>query len=55
MFRNLVILDATQPRLSSSSSAGIRQLTAYQIQMLRAFIQNRVMNPDDVDDILLCV
>ncbi|KAA8695958.1 RNA polymerase sigma factor [Pseudomonas syringae pv. helianthi] len=54
MFPNLVILDATQPR-QSSSSAGIRQLTADQIQMLRAFIQKRVMNPDDVDDILQCV
>ncbi|GGM31765.1 RNA polymerase sigma factor [Pseudomonas asuensis] len=35
-------------------SAGIRQLTSDQIQMLRAFIQKRVMNPDDVDDILQC-
>nr|AAA67931.1 putative alternative sigma factor [Pseudomonas savastanoi pv. phaseolicola] len=54
MFPNLVILDAPQPR-QDSSSAGIRQLTADQIQMLRAFIQKRVMNPDDVDDILQCV
>lgn len=54
MFQNLVILDATQSR-KPSSSTGIRQLTADQIQMLRAFIQKRVMNPDDVDDILQCV
>ncbi|SHM79607.1 RNA polymerase sigma factor, sigma-70 family [Pseudomonas asturiensis] len=54
MFQNLVILDKTQPR-QPASSAGIRQMTDDQIQMLRAFIQKRVMNPDDVDDILQCV
>jgi len=54
MFQNLVILDKTQPR-QASSKAGVRQMTDDQIQMLRAFIQKRVMNPDDVDDILQCV
>ncbi|TRN85612.1 RNA polymerase subunit sigma, partial [Pseudomonas syringae] len=54
MLPNLVILDVTEPR-KPSSSAGIRQLTADQIQMLRAFIQKRVKNADDVDDILQCV
>ncbi len=54
MLPNLVILDATEPR-QPSSSAGIRQLTADQVQMLRAFIQKRVKNADDVDDILQCV
>ncbi len=51
---SLVILDPAQSR-QHTSSAGIRQLTVNQIQMLRAFIQKRVMNPDDVDDILQCV
>ncbi|RMN96290.1 hypothetical protein ALQ50_05384 [Pseudomonas coronafaciens pv. coronafaciens] len=57
MFQKLVILDATQSRQprQSSSPTGIRQLSADQVQMLRAFIQKRVMNPDDVDDILQCV
>ncbi|QHF07071.1 RNA polymerase sigma factor HrpL [Pseudomonas syringae] len=54
MLPNLVILDATEPR-QPSSSTGIRQLTADQVQMLRAFIQKRVKNADDVDDILQCV
>lgn len=36
------------------ASTGIRQLSSDQIQMLRAFIQKRVMNQDDVDDILQC-
>lgn len=36
------------------ASVGIGQLTSDQVQMLRAFIQKRVMNPDDVDDILQC-
>ena len=54
MFQNLVIFDKTQLR-QPASSAGIRQMTDDQIQMLRAFIQKRVMNPDDVDDILQCV
>jgi RNA polymerase sigma factor (sigma-70 family) len=54
MSAKLVIFDATRLR-QSSSPAGIRQLSADQIQMLRAFIQKRVMNPDDVDDILQCV
>ena len=31
---------------------GIRQITGNQLQMLRAFIHKRVMNPCDVDDIL---
>lgn len=35
-----------------TTPAGIRQLTSNQVQMLRAFIHKRVMNPDDVDDIL---
>lgn len=39
---------------TSTSSAGIRELTTDQVQMLRAFIHKRVMNPDDVDDILQC-
>lgn len=54
MFPSVVILDKTQSR-QSSSHAGVRQMTQDQIQMLRAFIQKRVMNPDDVDDILQCV
>ncbi|MBA1229456.1 RNA polymerase sigma factor [Pseudomonas viridiflava] len=54
MFPRVVILDKTQSR-QSSSHAGVRQMTQDQIQMLRAFIQKRVMNPDDVDDILQCV
>lgn len=54
MLQSLVILDAT-PSRSHASSAGIRQLNDDQIQMLKAFIQKRVMNPDDVDDLLQCV
>lgn len=33
---------------------GIRQLDRDQVKMIRAFIQKRVMNQDDVDDILQC-
>ncbi|MEB0046710.1 MULTISPECIES: RNA polymerase sigma factor [unclassified Pseudomonas] len=54
MLQNRVIHDAVEPR-QQPTPAGIRQLTDDQIQMLRAFIQKRVMNPDDVDDILQCV
>ncbi|MBD1554520.1 RNA polymerase sigma factor [Pseudomonas typographi] len=44
----------TSVSITPHVSAGIRQLTSDQVQMLRAFIQKRVMNPDDVDDILQC-
>ncbi|CAM3059240.1 RNA polymerase subunit sigma [Pseudomonas floridensis] len=54
MFPRVVILDKTSSS-QPASSAGVRQMTQDQIQMLRAFIQKRVMNPDDVDDILQCV
>lgn len=33
-------------------TSAIRHLTSDQVQMLRAFIHKRVMNPDDVDDLL---
>jgi len=33
-------------------ASAIRHLTSDQVQMLRAFIHKRVMNPDDVDDLL---
>ena len=45
MFTNDSISTPTPP-------AGIRQLTSDQLKMLRAFIHKRVMNPNDVDDIL---
>jgi RNA polymerase sigma factor (sigma-70 family) len=37
---------------TTSVSSGIRQLTHVQVKILRAFIHKRVMNTDDVDDIL---
>lgn len=54
MLQSLAIVEPapSSPRFSSS---GIRQLSGDQIQMLRAFIHKRVMNPDDVDDLLQCV
>ncbi|AMB87239.1 RNA polymerase subunit sigma [Pseudomonas agarici] len=36
----------------SPQASGIRQLDTEQVQKLRAFIKRRVMNPDDVEDIL---
>ncbi len=38
--------------VSPRKPTAIRQLTGEQLKMLRAFIQKRVMNPDDADDIL---
>jgi RNA polymerase sigma factor (sigma-70 family) len=45
MYSGTAVSDLTE-------SVGIRQLTRTQVQMLRGFIQRRVMNPEDVDDIL---
>jgi RNA polymerase sigma factor (sigma-70 family) len=53
MFPSLAIIDI-DPSNRVKSAPWIRQLTSDQVQMLRAFIQKRVMNPDDVDDILQC-
>jgi RNA polymerase sigma factor (sigma-70 family) len=53
MFPSLALLDI-EPKSRHASISGIRQLTSDQIKMIRAFIQKRVMNPDDVDDILQC-
>ncbi|ARS46868.1 RNA polymerase sigma factor [Ectopseudomonas hydrolytica] len=38
--------------ISIRQPSAIRQLNSEQLKMLRAFIQKRVMNPDDADDIL---
>ncbi|BBP74642.1 RNA polymerase subunit sigma [Pseudomonas gingeri NCPPB 3146 = LMG 5327] len=38
----------------SSQASGIRQLNTEQVQKLRSFIKRRVMNPDDVEDIMQC-
>ena len=54
MFQSLVIFDRT-PSSNTASAAGAFQMTNDVIKMLRAFIQKRVMNPDDVDDILQTV
>ncbi|WP_434702616.1 RNA polymerase sigma factor [Pseudomonas sp. Z1-12] len=54
MLQRIVVLDGASPHLQASPT-GIRQLSSEQIKMLRAFIQKRVMNPDDVDDLLQCV
>jgi RNA polymerase sigma factor (sigma-70 family) len=53
MFPSLAILDI-DPSDRHQPSPGIRQLTSDQVHMIRAFIQKRVMNQDDVDDILQC-
>ena len=53
MFPQLSTLNI-DPADSRQASAGIRQLTSDQVKMIRSFIQKRVMNPDDVDDILQC-
>ncbi|MEN4752970.1 MULTISPECIES: RNA polymerase sigma factor [unclassified Pseudomonas] len=50
MFSNLAILDMDSP--ARRPAQGIRHLTSDQIKMIRGFIQKRVMNPEDVDDIL---
>jgi RNA polymerase sigma factor (sigma-70 family) len=55
MFPSLVILDRTPSAQAPSSAAGVFHMTRDVIKMLRAFIQKRVMNPDDVDDILQSV
>ncbi|UZE25661.1 RNA polymerase sigma factor [Pseudomonas sp. B21-056] len=54
MLQSLAIVDSNFSS-AHASAAGIRQLSGDQISMLRAFIQKRVMNPDDVDDLLQCV
>lgn len=51
MFPSLAILDI-DPATRHPKAQGIRHLTSDQVKMIRAFIQKRVMNPDDVDDIL---
>ncbi|SDG64867.1 RNA polymerase sigma factor [Pseudomonas abietaniphila] len=53
MFPSLSILDIDSPTRRQPST-GIRQLSSDQVKMIRAFIQKRVMNPDDADDILQC-
>jgi RNA polymerase sigma factor (sigma-70 family) len=53
MFSSLAILDIDSPT-RRQPAPGIRQLTSDQVKMIRGFIQKRVMNPDDVDDILQC-
>jgi RNA polymerase sigma factor (sigma-70 family) len=50
MFSSLAILDIDAPQ--HRPAPGIRHLTSDQIKMIRGFIQKRVMNPEDVDDIL---
>ncbi|MFK3798855.1 RNA polymerase sigma factor [Pseudomonas sp. NPDC088444] len=51
MFPSLAILDIESTRRRQSIH-GIRQMSTDQVKMIRAFIQKRVMNPEDVDDIL---
>ncbi|WLG46837.1 RNA polymerase sigma factor [Pseudomonas sp. FP1740] len=49
MLPSLSILDIDH---ASRQVEGIRQITSVELRMIRAFIQKRVMNPEDVDDIL---
>lgn len=44
-----------KPRPNAIAAQHLCEITGERIKMLRAFITKRVMNPDDVDDILQCV
>jgi RNA polymerase sigma factor (sigma-70 family) len=50
MLSNLSILDIDHA--NRHQAEGIRKITSVELRMIRAFIQKRVMNPQDVDDIL---